>query len=1319
MVSIWFGGSSLYFPAPKSKVPLSSVCGVRWMEHADLPILEQLMCSETYNLFNEPNLGQIYEASCLSVVQYNANRDIVSGICLCNYPNVLSVIPKDWPCWLNTLYRLENVTERNAMFVHFLAWDKRYIGHFFEALLTGVFDIAFYLQHVILVVPPRVILADVFERQMIRISPKCLKDTYTVQSLYVTVRHLKDAQLRIRRVVEEDNDEVIPIIDADSKLLKECYGEYYVSEMVRHPNNRRRLIVSENHEGLATGVMFLNSTINVDLLDDHFELNPYNGLRKFHEDDLILAGNVEPASEIFSSLFSRKASEDAEELARKPSSDRESCESTTSLSSSDRQVLKPMLTRKSMDFSEITFSELPSLTDYFNTHYYSKMLTTAFIDGMFDVPRKTTTSSLEDDESLMSKDVKLPVRAIYHGEVNAFVLEIFATQEHISDRWSQNFLQAAFECFPDLDYCTILLPFSHPYLPFLEHFVRVPLRCYKDYPMTLFLTHRAALLGQIKCRRAVPSDRDKLQILLQRIFKPDKILIDFDAATSKERSDLRCYVFLWNDIVIGTTILCAEKDTTYIRRRFHVEDYIAIQNIPYDSYGRILHFVLMPIFAIHLPSFFREIMRLTDAIVLYYRLTDSMLSALTRSQPLAICLNAMVPVCPRRRIDYKFHGYVERDEPKTEMERFSLFMTTQRLTGVVNAIIDARIVVVGASDCGIAFLEQLAFGASQNYTRFASLTLISTNGLPFENERSSVIERMIPFSGRFCREYRREVPTRTFVNVVYGTVLSIDRKQKYVTVMSQGNVSYDYLVLTSGLQYYRPQFQQEVQAQQRGELVEYETPWNCLTINDDTEASNCLEKIQLITNNFEDEKSIVFYGHSLDCYCALQGLLEAGVKASWITIIRPPLQHCETGETIFFNDCEVYTETMNSISRSGVTMLVGWKLIDWCLKNSGEEQMIETIIVQLKGRTKMINCDAFVNFSEKTMNMKIFLAICRAGLVFDGQLVIDPEFKTNDPSIFAAGTMTKYRRKYYAESWQHKYYNSIEVGDRLASVLRSLIDNHQRNNVEPTDTLKNKKYLILPMFRAPHIVACILPGGYRYLHIRKPGKMLLRSIAIRFDFYGKVLTTGSCTSEIGYFRIRLNRYDSVETITCFSKKDFEVYHMIALYGKHETMLNELKTRYQNSLISDLYAYFREPWAMAIFYDRFECLRVENRATLLSKTAIPAQSLNDDCIRALMRSKWNAVSDDETRNSFTYLEFIEHHRICRYQTAIVVPSKRNTRVLSISKSLKKVWWTFYNSLKRIFPCIAPRESYVNYMQILRTVLCTMIFKQVIPVSITRI
>lgn len=59
-------------------------------------------------------------------------------------------------------------------------------------------------------------------------------------------------------------------------------------------------------------------------------------------------------------------------------------------------------------------------------------------------------------------------------------------------------------------------------------------------------------------------------------------------------------------------------------------------------------------------------------------------------------------------------------------------------------------------------------------------------------------------------------------------------------------------------------------------------------------------------------------------------------------------------------------------------------------------------------------------------------AICRAGLVFDGRLVINPRFHTNDPYVFAAGTITKYSRKFQAELFEHKYYNSIEIGEKVS-----------------------------------------------------------------------------------------------------------------------------------------------------------------------------------------------------------------------------------------------------------------------------------------------
>ncbi|XP_071569377.1 cilia- and flagella-associated protein 61-like [Temnothorax nylanderi] len=168
------------------------------------------------------------------------------------------------------------------------------------------------------------------------------------------------------------------------------------------------------------------------------------------------------------------------------------------------------------------------------------------------------------------------------------------------------------------------------------------------------------------------------------------------------------------------------------------------------------------------------------------------------------------------------------------------------------------------------------------------------------------------------------------------------------------------------------------------------------------------------------------------------------------------------------------------------------------------------------------------------------------------------------------------------------------------------------------------------IFRAPIVIACILPGDYYYLHVRGPGETTCRSTAkISRNHYGQAFVTGSCESEIGYFRIRLNMYDTVESVTCVSRKPFRLQDMVALYGKHESMLNELKFRFRNSCISDFYAYFRESWAAAILHDRFDCLRVENRATLLSRMNIYDDcDLVDDCMRTLIESKWKTMSEED-------------------------------------------------------------------------------------------
>ncbi|RLU19878.1 hypothetical protein DMN91_008437, partial [Ooceraea biroi] len=1063
------------------------------------------------------------------------------------------------------------------MFVHLLVWDERYAAEFLGELLAAIFDITTYCEHVILVVPPRVTPADAFEREMTRVSAKGTRDTDALQEpqfLYLDDRRRLRPKLRIRRVVEEDNDDAIPIIGGESTRLGELYGPYYISEMIRHPDGCRQLIIGEDADGSAAGVVCLDSAIDVDQLNENFELTPHHGLRKTCEDDETSADVAGVTSELVHSAFARHDQDLSDSTqAHKVAADepRSSSEENGKVSSTHEQIettarakvlfqssvqvdsidnlrkrdnvppdtrarstdlIRPFESKtlyklhldrflnssapSSNDSQIMSLSDLSLISDYFDTHFQSRLRETIFSDATFQLFQEGDAPSvIEDNEVTRSRLIHnvLP-HPTYHGEINAFVLEIFAARKDERPHWSRDFLEAAFDCFPHLDYCAILLPSFHPYRQYLQHFV---------------------VLNETTVAPYVP---------------PVDTHLNFNGS------------------------------------------------IRQDEYGRLLHFVLMPIFSAYHRFFFREIARLSELTVIFYRLHHEDESISTRVHSLVSCLSDMIPVNPRRQANYKFPITLEnidnsgtntegkKDYDDSDKDRFSLFVISPRLAMMPRTIIDMRIVVVGASDCGVAFAEYLALRSTQNYTQFTNLTLISPHGLPFDNKRSRAEARLLTFRGRFCSEYRRSVAARTWINIVHGTMVAINRREKYATVLSQGNLAYDFLILTCGLQYQKSILRDEKGAQKRGMTAESQIPWNCLTVNDDTEAFICLRRIQWLTGDLKEEKAIFFYGRNIDCYSALNGLIDFGVKPAWITLIEPRLNPREAHADVFFHDCEVDEAMMNAISRSGVQVLSQWDIIDCSLtENDDGKLMIESVTIEKEGETRSLVCDALFNFHEKTINLDTFLAFSHAGLVFDGLLVIDPEYRTNDPFIFAAGTVTKYSRKFYTESCRHAHYNSVEIGERLAQILRKVIDIHRCNGEIPVLS-KEKVYSTLPVFRAPVVIACILPGDHYYLHVRKPGERTPH-----------------------------------ETEISHNSHIFQVHDMIALYGKHESMLNELKFRFRSSSISDFYACFREPWAAAIFYDKFECLRVENRATLLSRTNVHGVSLVDDCVRALIKSKW--------------------------------------------------------------------------------------------------
>ena len=194
-------------------------------------------------------------------------------------------------------------------------------------------------------------------------------------------------------------------------------------------------------------------------------------------------------------------------------------------------------------------------------------------------------------------------------------------------------------------------------------------------------------------------------------------------------------------------------------------------------------------------------------------------------------------------------------------------------------------------------------------------------------------------------------------------------------------------------------------------------------------------------------------------------------------------------------------------------------------------------------------------------------------MVYDGRLVIDNDFHTNDSCIRAAGRLTKYKRAYYVDSWSHACFNQKEIGVDLAYKILKLIDPvliSDEEYEEKTDshrvaTNQPDEKVLIELYRKPLAKFAILPGNFYYLHVTKPG--LFVSYEEEQSEREELFTD---TQENGYFRIHLGKHKNVQSITCLSKKKFNVSNLIRLYGFNEQFLNKLLLKYNQKAIKDFY-----------------------------------------------------------------------------------------------------------------------------------------------------
>ncbi|XP_008290110.1 uncharacterized protein C20orf26 [Stegastes partitus] len=826
-----------------------------------------------------------------------------------------------------------------------------------------------------------------------------------------------------------------------------------------------------------------------------------------------------------------------------------------------------------------------------------------------DEQGQTLTSTLQQEEAQVTET--------FSGKSNTFCIQLFVFDKKYGTR-SVDFIPYIFKLFPDLNFCIITLRVGAPVLPLLQNFVRVP-SSPTNLSHELYVCHRAGLRS-VEVRPAVPADRPAVSGLVKDLSLSELLLQDLDcfyeACSDTNAVRLQAFVAQADGEVVGMLIIRDEQDVEYIRGHYNIENFIYFSHHSYEEHAQIRHFVLKPSFKHFTKHLLKEVLRLAHKSCLYHRLYPPCHSQENSCvHHLDFVLNCAVPVRPRRQIIYPLEelGINAPSRQLTEDQApFALSLISRKLTMEPKVTINDRIVVVGASDTALSFLEVLCFSP---HLRFNSLTLISTHGFPSDCNHEDV--GFLSTSHAYSSRDLAQMPLRSCISVMTGKMVGINRTSKYILVSGGKKVQYDHLILCTGLQYQvpcpagvdlcQPVTNSQLPPQSAHGRYSGPVPSNLFTLND---LHDCVAARRWLCANFvELEDNAIVYGNSIDVYTTVETLLSLGIRGSRIHLVLPPPKP----GMFCFTDPAIDKAVARAMGSAEVQIHHDCVLAQ--MNNGEHPDPLTSVSFNTGAEPLHLQCGVFINLSNKGVDYDAFKSINKSFLVFDSRLVINSNFGTNDPSIYGAGPLTKFSRRYYTE-WSHADFNSKELGQELAAMLLHQFD----PTLEPADETPPEMDYLVPTYKQAKIQGGKLPGGYNYLHVTKPAATDLTGLDVKHLQDGGIVTGRVETGD--YFCLHLDQYERVETLTCLSLKPLPVSNYLCLYGKHEQLLCQLLRRYHEGLIHDLYSFFRESWCMAIFHDRFSDFEKEVRqitSNTLESDVPTTDSFLDAERRAALRS----------------------------------------------------------------------------------------------------
>ncbi|KAL7752554.1 hypothetical protein RI367_002088 [Sorochytrium milnesiophthora] len=729
-------------------------------------------------------------------------------------------------------------------------------------------------------------------------------------------------------------------------------------------------------------------------------------------------------------------------------------------------------------------------------------------------------------------------QTVKRATCNAFCIQLFCIEDAYALQ-SVDFLLPAFTLFPERDYCLLTTTTTAPEIPLLSRFTQVLPKQSSNIASLLYLTHRFAVTEAVSVQPARRSSIPEICDMINNLSiegAVEDLLSKCEQEFEPRRADgYASFVVQIHGQIVGNAVLeyCDVSDlaVSYDTEQFFNPAHHVLQKKP----AILRHFLINPLFEWYTRYIIQELFRICRSTVLFYKVDDT--AAMDEATRRLMCIH-MVPVRYRTAASTTVQRY---------QGTHALLMLCANQVYEPKITVNHRIVLVGDSDTALGCVEELVY---TTHVRFANVTLVSLDGLrEHEDEDDSFYDRT-----------RRQ----DFVQV-------IQRASDRVRLRQAGLLHYDFLLMAPGLQ---SDYMCEPWA-----VPDMKGVWNVHR----SMVHHLKDELDYIANH-DVPGGIYVYGNDRSGCAALGYLLKAGVARSRITLLL-------TGDGSGFEDSSDRDMILEYLRAQQVNVRVGVTISQ---VQATDKRINAVCIGEEPSAAEELPCALLAYCRLSRINPYSFRAVNDCSLVYDGGIVIGNAFDTKDPKIFAAGPATKYSRKYQT-LWQHAYYDSRNVGQKLASVvLRACDPLWEEEGLEPG---------LLLHFQAPKA-----QHDRVYFHFDTPRLPSDTLDARKVDpAYGRDLTTQTAQTK---FTIHLDTAGYITSITYFGPSNAPLDKYLALSGMHEKYLNAMVTRYTDGLIQDFAAYFEEPWATAVLHDRFTEFVREMRHTLVaaSGTSKDAQAL---------------------------------------------------------------------------------------------------------------